>query len=120
MKFIISVLLIALLSFAACLYLPWWSIAPAAFIVTCLIHQRPLAAFLSGFIALLLLWGILSWWISRRNEHLLAHKMSVLIIKSDNVFLLVLITALIGAVVGGLAALAGSFLVKAVKASSRE
>jgi hypothetical protein len=112
MKFITSLILTALLSFAACLYLPWWSIAIAAFIIAALIPQHPGKAFLTGFLALLLLWGGLSFWISNNNEHLLAHKVSILILKMDNPYLLMLATALIGAVVAGFAALSGSFLRK--------
>jgi hypothetical protein len=112
MKFIISLILTALLSFAACLYLPWWSIAIAAFIVAALIPQKPGKAFLTGFVSLLLLWGGLSFWISYNNEHMLAHKISVLMLKMDNPYLLILATALIGALVAGFAALAGSYLRK--------
>ncbi len=112
MKFFISLILTALLSFAACLYLPWWSIAIAAFIVAILIPQKPGKAFLTGFISLFLLWGGLSFWISYNNEHMLAHKISVLMLKMDNPYLLILATALIGALVAGFAALAGSYLRK--------
>ena len=52
MKFFTSILLTALLSFAACLYLPWWSIAVVAFMVAALIPQKPGKAFLTAFIAL--------------------------------------------------------------------
>ncbi|MBC7904229.1 MAG: hypothetical protein H7Y27_12435 [Gemmatimonadaceae bacterium] len=110
MKFIVSFLLIGLLSLVGCLYLPWWSIAVAAFIVTLVIHQRPLKAFITGFLALLLLWGGLAWWISSNNEHLLAHKVSVVMLKTDSPFILILVTALIGAITAGLAALSASFL----------
>ena len=110
MKFIISLLLIALLSVAACLYLPWWSIAIVAFIVAALIPQHPGKAFLTGFIALLFLWGSLSWYISSNNNHLLAHKVSMIILKTDSPYLLITSTALIGALVAGLAALSGSYL----------
>ncbi len=110
MKFIISLILTALLGFVACLYLPWWSIAITAFIIAALIPQRPVKAFLTGFIALFLLWGGLSFWISNNNEHILAHKISLLILKMDNPYLLILTTALIGALVAGFAALTGSFL----------
>ena len=112
MKFISSLLLTALLSFAACLYLPWWSIAIAAFIVAALIPQHAGKAFLTGFLALFLLWGGLSFWISNNNEHLLAHKVSVLILKTDSPYRLILATALIGALVAGFAAMSGSFLRK--------
>ncbi len=112
MKFFISLILTMLLSFAACLFLPWWSIAIAAFVVAALIPQKPFKAFLTGFIALFLLWGGLSFWISNNNDHILAHKVSQLLIKMDNPYLLVLVTALIGALVAGFSALAGSYLRK--------
>ena len=112
MKFFISLILTMLLSFAACLFLPWWSIAIAAFVVAALIPQKPGKAFLTGFIALFLLWGGLSYWMSNNNDHILAQKVSQLILKMDNPILLIFATALIGALVAGFAALAGSYLRK--------
>lgn len=112
MKFIISLILTAILSFAACLFLPWWSIAIAAFVVAALIPQKPGKAFITGFISLFLLWGGLSFWISNNNDHVLAHKISVLMLKMDNPYLLILATGLIAALVAGFAALAGSYLRK--------
>lgn len=110
MKFIVSLLLTAFLSFAACLYLPWWSIAIVAFLVAALIPQKPGKAFLSGFVALLFLWGGLSFWLSSGNDHILAHKVSPIIISMDNPYLLILATGIIAGVVAGMAALSGSFL----------
>ncbi len=110
MKFIISLILTALLSFAACLFLPWWSIAIAAFVVAALIPQNPGVSFVTGFLAVLLLWGGLSFWISNNNEHILAHKISLLILKMDSPYVLILVTGLIGGIIAGLAALSGSFL----------
>jgi len=112
MKFIISFILTILLSFALCLFLPWWSIAIAAFIVAALIPQKPGRSFVTGFIALFLLWGGLSFWISNNNDHILAHKVSQLILQMDNPIMLILATALIGALVSGFAALTGSYLRK--------
>ena len=110
MKFIVSIVLTALLSFVACLYLPWWSIAVVSFLIPLIIIQKPYLAFITGFVALLLLWGALAWCISAANDHLLAHKISVLVVKADSPFLLVGLTALIGAVVAAFAALTGSLL----------
>ena len=90
----------------------WWGIAIAAFIVAVVIPQSPGKSFLAGFVALLLLWGGLSFWISSSNQHLLAHKISMIILKMDSPYLLMLATALIGGLVGGLAALTGSFVRK--------
>jgi hypothetical protein len=119
MKFIISLILIALLSFAACLYFPWWSIAIVAFLVTAVIPQSSAKSFLNGFLALFLLWGGLSFWISNNNNHILAHKVSLLFLKFDSPYLLIFATALIGGLVAGFAALTGSFLrKKKVRSSS--
>ena len=112
MRFFVSLLLTALLSFAACLYLPWWSIAIAAFVVAAVIPQAAVKSFLTGFTALFLLWGGLSFWISNNNEHLLAHKVSMVLLKMDNPWVLIFATAIIGALVAGFGALSGSFLRK--------
>lgn len=110
MKFTISTTLIILFSFLACLYFPWWSIGIVAFIISALIPQKNLTSFISGFVGLFLLWGFLSLWISVKNGHILAHRISLLIFKTDSPFLLIFVTALIGALVAGFAALAGSFV----------
>lgn len=110
MKFLISTILIALFSFAICLFLPWWSIAIAAFLVAAFIHQQAWKAFVSGFVALLCLWTGLSYWASAQNDHLLAHKISMLLIKSDAPFMLALVTGFIGALIAGFAALSGSLV----------
>jgi hypothetical protein len=109
MKFIASFILTALLSFVSCFYFPWWSIAIAAFIVAAAIPVKPFQSFLIGFAALFFLWFTLAWYISAGNENLLAHRMSPIILKIDSPFLLIILTAMIGALVAGFAALAGSY-----------
>ncbi|MDX2048048.1 MAG: hypothetical protein SFU87_14755 [Chitinophagaceae bacterium] len=115
MKFIVSVLLTALLAFAAGLYLPWWSIAIASFLVASVLYQKPLLSFLCGFTAIFLLWGILAWLRSAGNNHILAAKASLLILKTENPVLLILVTGLIGAVTGGLAAWSGTLFRRIIK-----
>ena len=110
MKFFISILLIALLSFALGLYLPWWTLAVVAFAVAALIHQRAGKSFLSGFIAVFLLWGILALMIDQKNQHILSRKISSLLSLGNSSFVLVLITAIIGGLVAGLAAMSGSYV----------
>ena len=112
MKFIASLILTALLSFATCLFLPWWSIAIVAFVVAALIPQHPGKAFITGFVAVFILWAALAFWISVKNDHVLAHKISLIILKMDSPYILILATALIGALVAGFAALSGSLLRK--------
>lgn len=110
MKFFISLLIMALLSFAASLFMPWWIIAIVCFIVAFAIPQKPLLAFLAGFAALFILWIGISMYISSANDDLLVHKMSVLFIKADNPILLFLLTGLIGGLVAGFGSLTGRLL----------
>lgn len=110
MKFIVSIVLTALLSFAFGIFLPWWSIAIAALVVAFAIHQTPWKAFLTGFLGVFLLWFLLVLSINTANDSILAAKVSVIILKSDSPAALMLVTALIGGVVGGFGALTGSLM----------
>ncbi len=112
MKFLVSVLLIAIVAFVACLYLPWWSIAFVAFLVITLIPQKPLQAFMAGFVAIFTLWSVMAFIISYKNDHILVHKISMIILKINSPLALMLLTGLIGALVAGFAALAGSYVRK--------
>ena len=110
MRFLLAVLLIALLSFVAGLFLPWWSIALIALIVAALIPQSISRSFLAGFTAIFLLWFLLSFWIDIKNDSILSHKIAQLFPLGGSSFLLMLITALVGALVGGFAAMCGASL----------
>ena len=109
-KFVSALILTALLSFAAGLYLPWWSIALVAILVSIIIPLAPWKSFLSGFLALFLLWGILAYWIDAKNNSILSQKMAQIFQLGNSSMLLILITALIGALVAGFAALTGSYI----------
>lgn len=113
MKFFISILLTGLLAFACGLYLPWWSVAVAAFIVASLIYQPPLRSFLTGFSAIMLLWFGLILMINAANENILATKMGRVMELGES-YLLVILSCVIGAVTGGLGGLTGSLLRKAM------
>jgi hypothetical protein len=108
MKFLASTFCIALLAFSLGIFLPWWSIAIAAFVVPLFIPMQPWKDFLSGFVALFFFWGIMSYIIDHSNGSLFSHKIALLILKTDNPMGLIAVTALIGAIVAGAAALSGS------------
>jgi len=115
MRFLFSVLLIILLAFIAGIYLPWWSIAIIAFAVALFIRQNIYKSFLAGFIAIFLLWSILAFWIDSKNESILSQKIARLFSLGSSSISLILVTALIGAIVGGFAAMSGSSLRPATK-----
>ena len=110
MKFIVSFFLTVLLSFAGTLFFPWWIIAVAAFAVAALIHMRPLASFIEGFLALFVLWGAQASYLDAKNQHLLATKMASVLPLGGSYIALILFTCFIGGLVAGMAALTASFL----------
>ncbi|HEV7333565.1 MAG TPA: hypothetical protein VGN63_21205 [Flavisolibacter sp.] len=110
MRFLLATLLTAAFSFIAGIYLPWWSLAIVAFMVALLIQQKVGWAFLAAFTAIFLLWGGLSLLIHMRNQGVLTKRMAELFPLQGQSFYLILLTALIGALVAGFAAMSGSSL----------
>lgn len=110
MKFWISLVSTALLCFVAGLYLPWWSIAPVAFLIAAAMPQRPWKSFSGAFLGVFLLWIGLTWWIDRENGGLLSGRMAQVLPVGGKVLYLHLLTALLGGLVGGLAALSGTYV----------
>lgn len=110
MKFFIAFILTALLSFSWALFFPWWIIAVAAFIVAALIPQRRLTTFICGFLSLFLLWGGQCILIDTNNAHLLSYKVATILPFGGSYNAVILFTAFLGGLVGGLGALTGSFL----------
>ena len=110
MKMIVAIILTALLSFLGGLYMQWWSLAVAAFLVALLIPQRAGKAFLSGFFGVFLLWAVLAWWIDMKNEGILSSKIAQLFHLGSSHIVMIFVSAFIGAVIGGVAALSGSYL----------
>lgn len=110
MKLVISLMLTSMLTFAFGLFLPWWSLILASFFVALAAGNKALPSFIAGFLGVFLLWGIMTWMISSGNHHILAHRMSRVILKNDNPTLLIVITAFIGGILGGISAWNGSIL----------
>ncbi len=114
MKFISNVLLIMLFSFIAGIFFPWWTIAVVGFAAAMIIRLSTGLNFFAGFISNFILWTAMVFWISTKNDHLLAHKISMVILKIDNPAVLILMTGLIGGLITGLGALTGSLLAKRI------
>src|ERR1700722_15313138 len=110
LKYVLSILVTALMAFVAGLYLPWWGIAIAAFLVSAAIPQKPAFSFLSGFLGVFLLWEVLAWWIDNKNNGILSQKVAALFKMGNSSVLLIVLTSILGALVAGFAALAGSYL----------
>jgi hypothetical protein len=110
LKYVLSIVVTALLAFVLGLYLPWWGIAVAAFLVSAAIPQKPTFSFLSGFLGVFLLWEVLAWWIDNKNNGILSQKVAALLGLGNSSVLLIVVTSVVGALVAGFAALAGTYL----------
>lgn len=110
MKFLTATILTAILSFISGLFLPWWGIAIVALLIAAIIHQKPGKAFFAGLLGVFLLWAGLAWWIDMKNNSVLSHKIAGILPLGENSILLIIVTGLVGGLVGGFAALAGSYL----------
>jgi uncharacterized membrane protein len=110
MKFLIALVLTALLSFSWALFFPWYVIAIAAFIVSAVIPQQRFRSFIAAFLALFILWGVQASVADLKNEHVLSVKIASLLPLGGSYIALLLLTALTGGLVAGLAALTASFL----------
>jgi hypothetical protein len=110
MKFIAAIILTALLAFIGGLRFEWWIIGVAAFLTALLVHQKAGKAFLSGFIGVFLLWGVLAWWIDMKNDGVLSKKIAEVLPLGGSSILLIFVTALVGALVAGFGAMSGSYL----------
>jgi hypothetical protein len=110
MKFLVAIVLTALLAFVSGLFLPWWGIAITSLLVAAIVHQKAGKAFLAGFLGVFLLWAGLAWWIDMKNNGVLSKKIASVLPLGGNSIVLILVTGLIGGLVAGLAAMSGSYL----------
>jgi len=103
----LPILLIALISALAQLILPWWVIAPVAFVVCYWRSGSGWRAFGNGFLGIGLVWLAYALLIHVRTDGLLTARMTELIFKSQQSALMLLVTTLVGGLVGGFAGLSG-------------
>lgn len=107
MKFFIQVLYVVILGWLFPLFLPWWSIALAGFMGG--YFGKSKANFTAGFVAIGLLWFVHALLIDLNASAPLTEKVAALLIVHNKVLLMV-ITAVIGGLVGGFSTLTGSLL----------
>jgi len=109
MKFVIQFVAILFSSHLLALFMPWYCIAFAAFVMGYLLKSN--ANFLAGFFAIAALWMFNAWLIDSDSSSDLAERVANLFALKHKT-LLFLIMAAVGGLVGGFAALTGSLLRK--------
>jgi hypothetical protein len=77
----------------------------AGLLVGYFIPQKRALSFFSAFLGVALFWGIVAFYISNGNEHILAKRVSELVIKRNSPNMLILLTAFIGGITAGISSL---------------
>ena len=106
-------LVLLILSLASAPLLPWWCSAVLPFTISFFAAQNEKKSFLSGFAAYALGWTLLALSKSLPNGGLLARRIAVLM-QLPHWTLVLALTAVIGGLLGGMGALSGLLVRKAI------
>lgn len=103
LHFILTILLALSFSF----FLPWWSVMLAAFITAFRLPLKGSSVFLVPFFAILLFWAGYSYILASKNDFILSKKIAILLPLEGNPYVLLLVTAIVGGLAAGIAAIFG-------------
>lgn len=107
MRFIAQFIVIVVVSHLLGLFLPWYACAVVAFLAGYFLKSRQ--NFLAGFTAIAVLWIFNAWLVDVDSSSTLPLRVAQLM-GLNSVALLYLVTAIVGGLVGGMAAMSGALL----------
>ncbi len=108
MRFFLSFLSIIIGAAFAQIYFPWWTMAIVCFLIGGLAGMNGVSSFFTGFLAVALLWGGFALFLDMSNDSMLSGKMAQLLGEGMTSTALLLISAALGGLVGGMACMTGS------------
>lgn len=89
------------------LFLPWWALLIPAFILGVALFVKNIPAFLTGFAAGFTAWGLQVLYIDIANQSILSARIAELLGVGQS-WIVILLTALIGGIIGALGTLLGT------------
>jgi len=92
--------ILILLIFPLSFFLPWWGFIPACFLIG-FKSKSMMQSFFISFFAMFLVWGLMSYFQNIYSHGLMAQKMAQLFSLPWG-WLMILITAILGALLGGI------------------
>jgi hypothetical protein len=99
--------LIVILVVLAQSFFPWWTMPLVCYIVSISLGRSAWGTFFSAFFAVFFVWAIKAFWADIQNDQILSERMGQMLgIAGEWLFM---ISAVFGAVLGSLAALAGYY-----------
>lgn len=105
-KVLLKIILTAVMAYSLQTMLPWWSVVIASFSISFIISTKGLSSFVGGFLGVGILWFILAAITDIQTDSILTDRVAGIFSLPNN-FLLILITSIIGGLVGGFGALTG-------------
>ena len=109
LKVIIKIGLTVLLAFLLQSMFPWWTAVIACFLINLIISSHSLSSFVSGFLAIGFLWFAMATVADLKTGSILTAKVAE-IFSLPSSQILIIVTATIGGIAGGLGALSGRHL----------
>ena len=109
MKFAIRLIITSITAYVLSLFMPWWSVAIAGFLAVLIIPGKGIHGFMSAFSGVALLWIFLVWQLDQTNGSVMSARI-IELLPLSSLYQVVLLTATIGGLVSGFAAVAGSSL----------
>lgn len=100
---ILGIITIMLLGLFVHQFTPWWSIVFVSAIVGGIFNNHAGKSILFGFVGVFLLWGIAAYQMDVGNESILSSRMEEIFDAN-----MILVTALLGGLLGGMGALTGT------------
>jgi len=107
-------IIILILTLIAGFITPWWVAAIIAFVAGVYAGRKPGRSFWAGFFAVCIAWVVLMLVKSLPNNHVLASRVAVML-HLPGWTVLIIVTAIIGGLVGGMAAMSGVLVKQAFK-----
>ena len=114
MNLALRIILVAVLGSVAQMYLPWWSAVVIALAVEAIAGKANSTAFFSGFYGIAIPWMILSGYIDFHNQSILSVQILEMFKLPPYGFVMVVVTGLLGGLIGGFASVVGSWIRQAI------
>ncbi len=114
MNLALRIILVALLGSIAQFYLPWWSAVIIALTVEAIVGKGNSTAFFSGFYGIAIPWMVLSGYIDFHNQSILSVQILEMFKLPPYGFVMVVVTGLLGGLIGGFASVVGSWIRQAI------
>jgi len=112
MRFLIQFIAIIVFAYILQLFLPWYYVAVASFVMGFLLKSK--YNFLAGFLAIALLWFVMAWIIDSSATTDLTERVAAIFTLPKKGWLF-LMTSIIGGLIGGFSALTGGLLKRKTK-----